>query len=120
MKKLFPAILLLSVMLFFFSQVIPQDSAGFKNLKVLKPASKGELLRTMAAYNKELGVKCEYCHSAKDYADESKPQFKMARLMQTMVNDINTNYFRYKDAPKVACVFCHGGNPKPRALMEKK
>ncbi len=117
MKKITPFFLMLCAAVFFASQVIPQDG-GFKNLKVLKPANKAEMMRIMAAYNKELGVKCEHCHT-KDYADESKEEFKKARVMQTMVNEINEKYFNYKDAPKVSCVYCHGGNPKPKAAEKK-
>lgn len=119
MKKAFLAVLLLSAMLFFFRQVIPQD-LGFKNLKVLKPADKAELMRTMAAYNKELGIRCEYCHDPNDYAKEQNDKYTRARMMQTMVNTINTQFFNYKDAPKVSCVFCHDGKPRPRALRGEK
>jgi len=119
MKKLLVAILLLSGAFFFARQVISQNT-GFKNLKVLKPADKAELLRIMAAYNKELGVKCEYCHDPKDWAREANDKFLMARRMQSMVNTVNTRFFDYKDAPQISCVFCHGGKSKPTALREKK
>ncbi len=92
MKKLFVAILILSGTLFFFRYVISQDT-GFKNLKVLKPANKAELMRIMAAYNKELGVKCEYCHDPKDYAKEANNKYARARMMQAMVNTINAQFF---------------------------
>lgn len=119
MKKAFLALLLLSATIFFFQQVIPQD-LGFKNLKVLKPADKAELMRVMAAYNKELGVKCEYCHDPNDWAKEHNDKYTRARTMQTMVNTINTQFFSYKEAPKVSCVFCHDGKPRPRALRGEK
>jgi hypothetical protein len=108
----------LIALIFFASQVIPQDE-GFKNLKVLKPANKAEMMRIMAAYNKELGVKCEYCHDAKDYAKEENEQYHKARTMQAMVNEINAKFFNYKDAPQVSCVFCHQGNHKPKVAAKK-
>ncbi len=119
MKKALVALLLLSGTLFFIGQVIPQN-LGFKNLKVLKPADKAELMRIMAAYNKELGVKCEYCHDPKDWAKEHNDKFTMARRMQSMVNTVNSQFFDYKGAPQVSCIFCHDGKPRPRALREKK
>ncbi|MCI0595392.1 MAG: c-type cytochrome [candidate division Zixibacteria bacterium] len=118
MKKALAALLLISGTLFFVGQVIPQD-AGFKNLKVLKPVDKSELMRIMAAYNKELGVKCEYCHDPKDWAKEQNDKFTMARRMQAMVNTVNKDFFNYKDAPQISCVFCHGGKPRPAALKGK-
>ncbi len=118
MRKLIALAVTLAAIVFFASQVVPQDE-GFKNLKVLKPANKAEMMRIMAAYNKELGVKCEYCHDPKDYAKEYNDKYLMARTMQTMVNELNTKYFNYKDAPQVSCVFCHAGNPKPKAAAKK-
>jgi hypothetical protein len=118
MKKLIPLFVTIAAVLFFVSQVVPQNEE-FKNLKVLKPAGKAEKMRIMAAYNKELGVKCEYCHDPKDYAKEENEQYHKARMMQTMVNEINAKFFNYKDAPQVSCVFCHGGNPKPKAAAKK-
>lgn len=119
MKKSFPIALFAAALIFFASRLISQD-LGFKNLKVLKPSSKGELMRTMASYNKELGVKCDFCHNEKDYAIEANDKFTAARKMQTMVNEINEKYFNYKNAPQVSCVFCHGGNSKPKAATGKK
>lgn len=119
MRKAFAAVLFLFGAAQYAGYVESQD-LGFKNLKVLKPADKGELMRTMATYNKELGIKCEYCHDPNDYAKEYNDKYTRARMMQTMVNEINTKFFNYKDAPKVSCVFCHDGNPRPRALREKK
>lgn len=118
MKKIIVLSVAFASLVFFASQVIPQNE-DFKNLKVLKPANKAEMMRIMAAYNKELGVKCEYCHDPKDYAKEHNEQYQKARTMQTMVNEINTKFFNYKDAPQVSCVFCHGGNPKPKAATKK-
>jgi len=105
---------------FFLARYLKSQDLGFKNLKVLKPADKAELMRIMAAYNKELGVKCEYCHEPKDWAKEANDKFLMARRMQSMVTTINTQFFNYKDAPQVSCVFCHGGKPRPTALRGKE
>jgi hypothetical protein len=44
----------------------------------------------------------------------------MARRMQSMVTTVNTQFFDYKDAPQISCVFCHGGKPKPTALRGKE
>lgn len=117
MKKIPALAVALFALVVFASNVIPQDGE-FKNLKVLKPANKAEMMRIMAAYNKELGVKCEHCHDAKDYAKEENEQYHKARTMQTMVNEINAKFFNYKDAPQVSCVFCHQGNPKPKAVKK--
>ncbi|MCI0330260.1 MAG: c-type cytochrome [candidate division Zixibacteria bacterium] len=118
MRKILAAVLFLFGA-FFFARYLKSQDLGFKNLKVLKPADKAELMRVMAAYNKELGVKCEYCHDPKDWAKEHNDKFTMARRMQTMVTTINTQFFNYKEAPQVSCVFCHDGKPRPRALRGK-
>ena len=40
-------------------------------------------------YNRSLGVECEHCHVANQFADASKPTFEFARRMGRMVRALN-------------------------------
>ena len=75
------------------------------NLKVLPKNMTGEQVHeVMHKWAGELGTECTTCHAvdpnrkmpngrpAMNFADDSKPEKKTARLMLRMVEDINKNY----------------------------
>jgi hypothetical protein len=95
------------------------------NLKVLpKDISEAELGRQMKRFEADLGVTCNHCHVEDpatrkfDYASDENPDKATARLMITMVQDINNRYLaqlggdrRY--AVPVTCGSCHQGQSSP-------
>jgi hypothetical protein len=95
------------------------------NLKVLpQDISTPELGRLMKGFEKDLGVTCSHCHVEDpatrkfDYASDENPAKSQARLMITMLKDINDKYLaqlggdrRY--AVPVTCGSCHLGQSSP-------
>lgn len=61
-----------------------------KNLKVLTPDT--DLTDTMKAFNEALGVQCDYCHVAGDFASDANPRKETSRKMIAMVRQIES-YF---------------------------
>lgn len=51
-----------------------------------------------------------------DFTDDSKQQFKTARQMYTMIQEINKKYLLQAKAP-VACGTCHRGHETPEAFV---
>ena len=96
-------------------QVLPADSsrAGVRSL--------------MKQYERALGVSCNYCHVEDrdsgfiDYASDENPRKHTARLMMSMLNEINDKHLaqlggdrRY--AQPVTCGSCHQGRATPQAF----
>jgi len=98
------------------------------NLKVLPANTTGEQVRTiMRAWEKELGVECEYCH-AKDpatgrnnFASDANPIKDRARVMMKMTHTINAEYLTQLTNPAiehgVECGTCHRGMAKPAVFV---
>jgi cytochrome c peroxidase len=98
------------------------------NLKVLATDIPSvELGRLMKGFEKDLGVTCSHCHVEDaathkfDYASDENPAKSQARLMITMLKDINDKYLaqlggdrRY--AVPVTCGSCHQGQSSPPAF----
>ena len=101
------------------------------NLQVLpKDLSSVNLGKLMMRFEQDLGVRCSHCHVEDpqtqkfDYASEENPAKQTARLMISMVNDINDKYLaqlggdrRY--AVPVTCGTCHQGQSSPPAFEAK-
>jgi len=122
------SVLLLTVVAmsaFMPQQKQPSDS----NLKVLaKDISPDDLYDMMEGFNTSLGVKCNFCHSAKkddpnklDYALDGKPEKETTRAMIKMTMEINEKYFHNASAYStkavlaVNCISCHNGKTHPEA-----
>ncbi len=99
-------------------QVLPRDMSA---------ASVGKLMRR---FEQDLGVKCSHCHVENpqtqkiDYASDENPRKQSARIMISMVNDINDKYLaqlggdtRY--AVPVTCGNCHQGQTSPPPFEAK-
>jgi hypothetical protein len=97
------------------------------NLTVLpKNIPPAQLKALMKRYGEELGVQCGHCHVEDpeshhaDYASDDNPKKETARLMISMLSDINTRYLsqsgdaRY--AAHVTCGNCHQGQTDPPAF----
>lgn len=91
----------------------PAKTAGeeFMNLKVLNNIPANQLFPTMHLVAHSLGVRCEFCHVAGDFASDAKPHKRRARQMMRMVEAINRNNFG--GDPVVSCYTCHRGSPHP-------
>lgn len=97
------------------------------NLTVLpKNIPAAQLQALMQRYGAELGVRCEHCHVEDpqshhfDYASDENPKKQTARLMMTMLSDINTKYLSQLGDPRyaahVTCGNCHQGQTDPPAF----
>ncbi|MEJ0084550.1 MAG: c-type cytochrome [Pseudomonadota bacterium] len=98
------------------------------NVQVLpRDLSRAGVRRIMEQFERELGVTCSYCHvedrdsGAIDYASDENPAKQTARVMITMLDDINEKYLaqlstdrRY--AVPVTCGSCHQGHSSPLAF----
>jgi hypothetical protein len=89
------------------AQEVPAEKA-FKNIQALKGVPASQITPLMDAYNKALGVNCEYCHVPGALEKADKPAHKAAVRDIQMTRDINQ---RYK--MQVDCINCHQGKPKP-------
>jgi tetratricopeptide (TPR) repeat protein len=102
----------------------------FKNLKILsKDIPKAELVSVMRSFSTSLGVRCNHCHVGEnaatlegfDFASDDKEPKRIARVMMSMVQEINKEEIpkaQIKDPSLVRCVTCHRGVSKPRTLDE--
>ena len=106
-----------------------------ENLQVLpKDIPRDTLLRIMRGFTASLGVRCDFCHVARegappaqngqpqlDFASDAKVEKQNARFMMRMTRDINTVALaglpRRSDPPvPVQCVTCHRGLSRPATL----
>jgi hypothetical protein len=100
---------------------------GFKNLKVLpKKTSHDVLIKIMREFNRDLGVKCTFCHAPSkdgsnhpDFVSDEKPEKNVARSMMRMTMRINKKFFETKhpmigdSALTITCYTCHHGDAHP-------
>jgi hypothetical protein len=98
------------------------------NIKVLpKDISAADIGKIMKRFETDLGVRCGHCHVEDpgthkfNYPSDENPAKSTARLMISMLKDINEKYLpqlggdsRY--APQVTCGSCHQGQSSPPAF----
>jgi hypothetical protein len=111
------------------------------NLQVLPKDLTGRQVRDlMETWAGSLGVKCEFCHAADpknvgpngrprtDFANDSKPDKQIARIMYKMTQQMNTDYISKamdldtdhdKDGmgKPVTCGTCHRGHEMPEEFV---
>jgi hypothetical protein len=102
---------------------------AFKNLKVLPDnISRDDLRKLMRQFTGDLGVECEFCHTAadpvtkrEDRASDANPAKETARFMIQMTGDLNDRYLaempdrRYADP--ITCGTCHRGEKHPSIFV---
>lgn len=100
----------------------------FTNLQYFpKDIKRDDLMQTMRGFSFNVGVRCEYCHAAKDsdppekrdYASDEKDAKKIARTMLRMVDAINQETIAKLPSQtqnRVSCVTCHHGLAKPKGI----
>ena len=103
-----------------------------RNLQVLPTGTSiDSLLETMAGFTRALGVRCAYCHEAREnqpldsinFASDARPTKEKARVMLRMVAAINGEHLarlssRRTPATSVSCFTCHHGIAVPRSLQQ--
>lgn len=100
----------------------PRGPQKPRNLKVLPENT--DLRAVMHQYESDLGVNCEFCHTAPDpvthradRASDANPTKEVARYMIQMTDDINTKYLAQvpsrHDSDPVTCGTCHRGEKHP-------
>lgn len=82
--------------------------APHKNLKILKD---DEVRPMMGAFTRSLGVRCDYCHIANNFASDDNPKKETARMMLTMAHDLNAKFPDGKT--HISCYTCHRGKTVP-------
>ena len=88
----------------------------FENVRVIKGLTAVQFVQRMDAYGRALGVRCTFCHVAGNYASDSLRPKQTARLMTTLVADINSIEMPKINAtrpPMATCMTCHHGMMSP-------
>ena len=122
MKK---RILVLLILFVVSSLGFVQDKSN--NLQVLEFDSERDLKKYMKTIQKDLGVKCNFCHDINDMSLDT-PHKIIAREMMRMQMDLNNNFFsQLRDSlhahdkmPPISCWTCHRGSKEPQLIRPKK
>ena len=105
------------------------------NLQVWpKDTPRAQVIQTMNAFNDSLGVECNYCHVAGDFASDAKREKQVARQMILLRDSINVMLAAVVGKPagagptagdglpgapvRVLCRSCHRGLPIPVQLAD--
>ena len=123
MKKLIHVLTMLFIVSSLgFMQVKP------KNLQVLDFESVRDLKKYMKKIQKDLGVKCKFCHNINDKSIDT-PHKNIAREMMRMQMDLNKSFFSQLgddslhingEMPQISCWTCHRGSDEPELVRPKK
>lgn len=119
----------------------PRNYPAPTNLKVLpKDLTGAQVREIMRGWKGSLGVECDECHTrdpkklgpdgkpALNFADDSKPEKQMARIMYTMTEEIKLKYIEkvasldmMSDmAAPLTCGTCHRGHEDPPEFVIPK
>ena len=122
MKKLIHVLTLLFIV----------SSLGFmqdkpKNMQVLDFESVRDLKKYMKKIQKDLGVKCKFCHDINDKSIDT-PHKKIAREMMRMQMDLNESFFAlpgdslqmHEEMTQISCWTCHHGTKEPQTVRPKE
>ncbi len=72
----------------------------------------------MLQISRELGVTCTECHSSKNWKDDSKLTFKIARDHMKTVEILRNHDFDGKKYPEASCYMCHQGRLRFASQMK--
>ena len=122
LKRLIGIFTILSVVT---SLGIMQDKP--KNLQVLDFKSERELKKYMKTVQKDLGVKCSFCHDLNDKSIDTEHKL-VAREMLKMQMDLNKHFFapigdsllKHENTLQISCWTCHRGTKIPQLVRPKK
>ena len=98
-----------------------------KNLQVLEFESVRDLKKYMKKIQKDLGVKCKFCHDINDKSIDT-PHKKIAREMMRMQMDLNKSFFAllgdslhmHGERTQISCWTCHRGTKEPQTVRPKE
>ena len=98
-----------------------------KNLQVLDFESVRDLKKYMKTIQKDLGVKCTFCHDINDKSIDTEHKI-IAREMMKMQIDLNKSFFaqigdsllKHENTLQISCWTCHRGSKKPQLVRQKK
>ena len=98
-----------------------------KNLQVLDFESVRVLKKYMKTIQKDLGVKCTFCHDINDKSIDTEHKI-IAREMMKMQMDLNKSFFaqigdsllKHENTLEISCWTCHRGSKKPQLLRPKE
>ena len=110
---------------FVFSLGIMQEKP--KNLQVLDFESVRDIKKYMKTIQKNLGVKCTFCHDINDKSIDTEHKI-IAREMMKMQIDLNKSFFaqigdsllKHENTLQISCWTCHRGTKKPQLVRPKK
>jgi len=88
---------------------------AYKNIQVLKGVPAEQVVPAMRVMAGSLGVGCVFCHVQGQFEKDDKDTKKTARLMITMMMDINKNNF--KGQQQVTCFTCHNHSNNPASTL---
>ena len=122
MKKL---IHVLTILFIVSSLGFMQDKP--KNLQVLDFESVRDLKKYMKTIQKDLGVKCTFCHDINDKSIDTEHKI-IAREMMKMQIDLNKSFFaqigdsllKHENTIQISCWTCHRGSKDPQTIKPKK
>ena len=111
---IFPVIISLGIM-----QKMP------KNLQVLDYKSVPDIKKYMKTIQKDLGVKCTFCHNINDKSIDTEHKI-IAREMMKMQIDLNKSFFaqigdsllKHENTLQISCWTCHRGRKKPQLFQQ--
>jgi Photosynthetic reaction centre cytochrome C subunit len=93
----------------------------FKDIQVFKGMPAIRVLRIMEmAFNANLGVDCDHCHSVDDWSSGAKRQRDIAREMWILRGEVQEKLRKITgkaDLP-MTCYTCHKGKAKPAFAPE--
>ena len=70
-----------------------------------------DLADVMESYSTALGVGCDYCHVAGNFASDEKVSKLLARRMLEIQMEVQDEFF--ESGPAISCWTCHRGEPVP-------
>jgi hypothetical protein len=97
-----------------------------KNLQVLDFESVRDLKKHMKTIQKNLGVKCTFCHDINDKSIDTEHKI-IAREMMKMQIELNKGFFaqigdsllQHENTLQISCWTCHRGTNKPQLVRPK-
>ena len=98
-----------------------------KNLQVLDYESVPDLKKYMKTIQKNLGVKCTFCHNINDKSIDTEHKI-IAREMMKMQIELNKSFFaqigdsllKHKNTLQISCWTCHRGFKNPQLVRPKE
>jgi hypothetical protein len=99
---------LLTISLLFISESLHSETKPHKVVD-----TELEYREYMVKISRQLGVTCNYCHDVKDFKSSKLPPYGVSKDHMRIVDLLNQQGFRGRNAVKADCFLCHRGLAKP-------